>query len=188
MTTSPLHVWDNHYAGLTPDTPGQYGEATTYLAAAEFLATEPLVEDWGCGAGGMSQFITPPDRYKGIDGSVTPFATVTADLATYRQDTPAAIVMRHVLEHNYGWREILDNALAQFRNKLCLILFTPFSDTTHVLFTEPDYENVPVISFKLDDILDRLPADVAPVTATYRTNTQFGIETILYLTRVPAAD
>lgn len=181
-TPSPLHVWDSHYASLTRDTPGQYGEATTYLIAAEFLSDCPLVEDWGCGAGGMSRFITPAERYRGIDGSVTPFANTVADLATYEQPTPAAIVMRHILEHNYGWEAVLDNAIRQFHEKMCLILFTPLGTTTRTLFTEPDYNDVPVISFALDDLTAYF-GDAMWASTHHTTNTQFGVETVFYLTR-----
>lgn len=46
--------------------------------------------------------------------------------------------MRHILEHNYEWARILDNALASFTQRMAPILFTqsgnqprksPFSPT-----------------------------------------------------------
>ena len=63
-------------------------------------------------------------------------------------------MMRHILEHNHDWRLVLENALASFDKKFCLILFTPFSDgQTKVLKENKKYGvDVPDISFAKADI------------------------------------
>jgi hypothetical protein len=68
--------------------------------------------------------------------------------------------LRHVLEHSYDWQKILDNAVASFTKRLCIVLFTPFVDQTTLLRTEPDYGEVPVFAFKPDDLLERIPSPV----------------------------
>lgn len=170
-------LWDRWYAGLADPQP--YGDDTTYLLGAEFLADCPLVEDWGCGKGWFRTF-TNPDRYRGVDGSCTPFADVIADLATYRSVVPG-VFMRHVLEHDYRWADILENAAASATDRLVVVLFTPLGDTTREIAFAPD-PGVPDISFRLDDILDRLEAFTVDVE-TLTTATQYGTETILRCTR-----
>jgi hypothetical protein len=107
------------------DTDPISGETATYQMAAAFLADVDTVEDWGCGAGGFKRFCLAP-TYRGIDGSRTPHADEIVDLCAYRS-TAEGILLRHVLEHNPRWLTMLDNALASFTRKLCLILFTPLS-------------------------------------------------------------
>ena len=126
---SNVGKWNEWYAGMQPgqENIALYGEALTYRMAAAFLADLEGVEDWGCGKGGFRLFCQ--NKYKGIDGSETPYADEIADLTTYRS-APEGILLRHVLEHNYDWEKILASAVASFRKKLCLILFTPFAEAT----------------------------------------------------------
>jgi hypothetical protein len=123
---SAIGKWNNWYQGLIPgqENVALYGEALTYRMAASFLADVDEVEDWGCGKGGFRLFYQ--GKYIGIDGSNTPFADKIVDLSNYRSSVDG-IIIRHVLEHNYNWDSILRGALASFRKKLCLIIFTPFS-------------------------------------------------------------
>jgi hypothetical protein len=127
---SALGKWDRWYRLLAVSGRQLYGDATTYYMAAAFLSDCPQVEDWGCGAGGFAGLCKT--RCVGIDASRTPFADRIADLAGYRSDVDG-ILLRHVLEHNYAWSAILGNAVASFRRKLCLVLFTPFAETTREL-------------------------------------------------------
>lgn len=93
---------------LSPQDKGSlrlYG-TVTYRRAAAFLTDVTEVEDWGCGAGGFKRFCRP--RYVGVDGSKTPFADRVVDLCTYTSRVEG-IMMRHVIEHSYLWRAILDN-------------------------------------------------------------------------------
>lgn len=133
--------------------PRAFGNTASYALGAEWLADCELVEDWGCGSGWMTQFI-PPERYRGVDGSESPFAEVTADLTKYRSEVPG-IFMRHVLEHNYRWSDVLDNALASFTERMFLVLFTPLVEETHDTEFE-DPPGVPNMAFRLEDLTDRM--------------------------------
>lgn len=100
-----------------------YGDdVTTYIRSGAYLSGPGLVEDWGCGWGMASRFIGAP--YRGIDGADRGGRIVQADLRTYRSDVPKAL-MRHVLEHNWEWRDILDNFLSSFTDRAVLVLFVP---------------------------------------------------------------
>jgi hypothetical protein len=95
-----------------------YGDSTTYHLAADFLIDVAEVEDWGCGYGGFRKFCKT--KYIGIDGSsYSPAASKIVDLADYRSEAEG-ILVRHVLEHNYEWESILQNAVSSFRKKMCL--------------------------------------------------------------------
>jgi hypothetical protein len=109
------------YAGVTE--PFRYGnDDTTYRLAGTFLSGGGLVEDWGCGAGWAREFIAAP--YRGVDGCWSRFADEQVDLSTYRSSVPR-IFMRHVLEHNWDWRVILENLLCSFTERAMLVLFLP---------------------------------------------------------------
>lgn len=115
--------------------PGQYGDDTTYRLAVEWLAeTCDTIEDWGAGMAYARQFIPEGVTYTAVDWSPSagPWVDVVADAATYRS-APDGILLRHVLEHNDQWQAVLDNAVASFRRRLALVIFTPFSDETHRL-------------------------------------------------------
>ena len=99
----------------------RYGQEPSYVLGMKWLAECEAVEDWGCGPAYAKLFSTVP--YTGIDG--TPGAAdVIADLSSYRSTTPG-LFMRHILEHNYDWRDILENALASFTHRMVLILYRP---------------------------------------------------------------
>lgn len=170
-----LGKWDRWYADL--DEPQPYGDTVTYQIGADWLAGCSLVEDWGCGKGWMRRLI-PDDRYRGVDGSRTPFADVIADLAVYRSDV-AGVFIRHVLEHNYGWKKVLDGALMSARERLCLVLFTPLADQTGEIAFAAD-PGVPDIAFRLDDLTTRIEiAGFCWTVETLPTATQYGVETVL---------
>ena len=105
----------------------------TYGIAAEFLRDCSFVEDWGCGMGWMRTLVSP-ERYRGIDGTKTPFSDAVVDLVKYRSKV-SAVFMRHVLEHNYRWADILDNALASFKEALAIEAHRSITadDTVNVL-------------------------------------------------------
>lgn len=173
-------AWDPHYRHLTEPEP--YGGTLSYELIAEEVRGLPRVEDWGCGKGWLRRYIDP-NAYVGVDGSCTPFADVICDLTEYRSRA-AAVVLRHVLEHNYEWAQVLDNALGSFTDKLVIVLFTPLVAQTYVMHTEPDYADVPCIAFRLDDLVDRIPT-----VCTYRAETfeseghPYGEETLIVVTR-----
>ena len=169
-------LWDRWYAsGL--DEPQPYGDTVTYELGAAWLADCAMVEDWGCGKGWLRTLV-PPERYRGVDGSQTPFADVVADLVDYRSRVPG-IFIRHVLEHNRDWAAILDNALASAQQRLFVALFTPLVEHTGPIAYADD-PGVPDIAFRLADLTDRIEAAGFEWTAqTLVTKTQYKQETVL---------
>jgi hypothetical protein len=168
-----MHQWDHHYANLSAPEP--YGDSPSYRMAAEWMHGCITVEDWGCGKGWLRSLIDR-EAYLGVDGSKSPFADVVDDLAT-RITVCDGIVLRHVLEHCDNWADVLDNAVRSAIERLCIVLFTPVADQTHVLAREPEYGDVPVISFALADLTDRLEGQwthetfESPQGSVYRTET-----------------
>jgi hypothetical protein len=99
-----------------------YGPEDSYLMAAGWLRGL-AVEDWGCGYAHFESLHHGP--YVGIDGSGE-WADKVVDLARYVADPPAeGVLVRHVLEHNPGWRKILASAVASFSKRMVLVVFTP---------------------------------------------------------------
>jgi len=182
MAASSCGAWDSHYAGLAAPQP--YGDDTTYQMAAQWVRGCKTVEDWGCGKGWLRQFCDPA-AYVGVDGSRTPFADIICDVAA-RETAAEGIVLRHVLEHNHNWAGILGNAMRSFTARLFIAIFTPPGERTRVLHTEAAYHNVPVISFRLDDIRSRLPPGATwDMDTTVQSGTFYGAETVLAASRGP---
>jgi hypothetical protein len=171
--------WAVWYQDL--EAPWPYGDTASYHIGSEWLAECALTEDWGCGAGWLRTVI-PPERYRGIDGTASSVCDEVVDLNTYRSSVPG-IFMRHVLEHNYTWDRILDNALASFTERMVLILFTPERETTEEIAWAEDV-GVPDIAFRLVDITERFPEDVTYAVRRIRSATQYGVETIFLLERL----
>lgn len=164
-------TWAPWYVGLEEQTP--YGDTLSYRLANRFLADCAVVEDWGTGKGWFKTL--RPDAI-GIDGTQTPFSDIVSDLRTYTS-VADGILLRHVLEHNHDWLQILHNAVSSAQRKLCIILFTPCGpETKEIAFTEQ--LGVPDISFRLYDILDAIPnADIE--VRSLVTGTQYGEETLI---------
>lgn len=176
--TTNLHRWNRWYASLSLDEPGPYADTQTYQLGAEWVKDCALIEDWGCGKGWLTKFI-PPQHYRGIDGSNTPFAAEVVDLTTYRSQVPG-IFMRHVLEHNFEWRLILANALASFQERMSLIFFTPFGNEEDLLWEEDP--GVPNLALPRPEIESMFRAnEVSWTCERLETSSQFGEETIFYL-------
>lgn len=173
---SAIDRWAGWYHGL--EEPEPYGDVATYHLAAEFLSDCHLVQDWGCGKGFFRT--VRKGEYLGIDGTDTPFCDVVSDLTDFRSEADG-VLLRHVLEHNYRWQTILDNAIATVRRKLCIILFTPVAEFTHeIAYTEE--LGVPDLSFSLDQLRTYL-GDFAVTIEHIESNTQYGQETIIRATR-----
>lgn len=178
---SNLGKWNDWYAGL--EEPAPFGATDSYRLGAEFLADCATVEDWGCGLGWFRQFRTGP--YVGVDGSQSPFADRIVDLGTYRSDCDG-IFMRHVLEHNYAWRPILLNAVASFRHKMVLAIFTPWSDgeTREIRFVER--VGVPDIAFRQRDIEELLGGLEWELRELCSPQVIYGVEHVYLIGRPPA--
>jgi hypothetical protein len=85
--------------------------------------------------------------------------------------------MRHVLEHNYGWRLILKNAVSSFRKRMVLILFTPFSENERKI---GDTDGIPDLSLRRDEVLSFFK-ELAVTEESFESATQYGREHIFYL-------
>jgi hypothetical protein len=179
-TPANIGKWAAWYQNLGE--PWAYGDPTSYEIGAAWLAGCPMVEDWGCGAGWLRTLL-PSHRYRGLDGTASPSCDAVVDLVTYRSTVPGVFI-RHVLEHNEAWAQILDNALASFTERMVLILFTPERAVTEAVARHPDL-GVPDIAFRLADLTDRFPPDVAYAVHRIPSATQYGGETILLLERSP---
>jgi hypothetical protein len=179
---NPTNVgkWAAWYQGC--EGPWPYGDTTSYEIGAAWLAECAMVEDWGCGAGWLRTLL-PSTRYRGLDGTASPFCDAVVDLVAYRSRVPG-VFMRHVLEHNEAWAQILDNAVASFTERMVLILFTPERAVTETIAFRPDI-GVPDIAFRLADITERFPPDVTYTVQRISSDTQYGGETILLLARRP---
>jgi hypothetical protein len=156
-----------------------YGDDTTYRKGIAFLDGHGTIEDWGCGFMHARTFVTS-SRYVGVDGSSRQ-ADKIVDLSEY---TSAAdcIFMRHVLEHNVGWRRILANAVASFTKRMVLIIFTPFAATTRVIATATHVTSVPTpdISFRKEDLTDYFkPFNCRE--ESLNTDTQYHAEHVFYI-------
>jgi hypothetical protein len=162
-------------------------EKITFTLAAEYLKDCSNIEDWGCGPiCYFKNFVNDNIVYVGIDGSMS-LTNNKHDLSTYVSKTEG-LVMRHVLEHNElsVWEKILANALQSFTKKMCLILFTPFSNETTILNrNEGSYNYVPTISFSKQDIIDIIEKNNCTFTLNenIETDTQFGLEHIFYINK-----
>lgn len=163
--------------GAAPKFP--YGDETSYRKAIEFLDGPYVIEDWGCGTAWARKFVKR-GRYIGIDGSWSLHCDQISDLRTYRSSADG-ILMRHILEHNWEWKKILENALASFQKRFALIIFTPFSEETKSLATS--FETVPDLSFRKEDILSFIRPFLV-MEETLQTQTQYGVEHMFYITRV----
>jgi hypothetical protein len=164
--------WD--YSGLEQFA---YGEDTTYKKGIAFLDGHGTIEDWGCGTAYARRFVRK-SAYVGIDGSPSTFADQVADLHQYRSNTEC-IFMRHVLEHNHEWQQILSNALESFTKRLALVIFTPFVETTHVVTS---WHGIPDIAFNKDE-LTRLLRPFPYREESLVTRTTYGFEHIFYVRR-----
>lgn len=117
----------------------RYGTDHTYIKAAEWFAeVGGLVADWGGGRGHFLQHLPVNCAYKLIDGTFQEIPELRlcdiyeiADLKTYRGKSKN-ILLRHVLEMTYDWREVLENAVECFEKRMVVITFTPPKNITYV--------------------------------------------------------
>jgi hypothetical protein len=189
MTTNKGR-WRQWYQLLNEgDDPQPYGDDASYRILANWGADCHLVEDWGCGKGYMRNFIDD-DRYLGIDGTPSPFADIVADLAAPRgvppRGLPEGVVMRHVIEHDRNWNEILRNLASGFSRRCAIAVFTPMTGepTTEIAFNSEI--GIPDISFNPPDITCHFRG-CSIQCRHIESNTQYGEETIFLIER-PSTD
>jgi len=175
-----MSAWYWNYEHLSE--PFAYGPDTTYEAAAKFLDGGP-VEDWGCGTGYARKFF--PKGYVGID-LAPPFSDVCTDIRN--RLSLSHVLLRHVLEHNEDWERILKNALFwkratqdSARRKVAIVIFTPFSDRTHVIgmSRKEGCTPVPDISFRKEDLTRHFPQYKEQ---EFETGIAYGKETLFCVT------
>ena len=166
--------WD--YSGEA--VPFAYDEETSYRLGMAFLdGRGDTVEDWGAGTGFARRFALQ-SRYVGIDGSASDPAMVKADLQDYRSEADC-IFIRHVLEHNWGWRAILANAVASFRKRLVVIVFTPLGESEQRLDLDQPVPDLQLSRPELLGFFDGLTVREEQI----RSVTQYGTETVFYVER-----
>jgi hypothetical protein len=170
--------WEGWHNGVTDPTP--YGDTRSYRVGAEFLSDCALIEDWGCGQGGL-RLCVPADRYRGVDGSTSHFADEIVDLCEYRSEAEA-VFMRHVLEHNRGWRSIMENALTSAQRRCVIILFTPLADDEIEIGWNENI-GVPDLSLPWPEFEARLPIDCQYTSWTVESDTQCNEETIVLISQ-----
>lgn len=168
-----LNKWAAWYADDAEQVP--YGGDLSYQLAADWLDGLD-VEDWGCGLGWYR--LHHRGGYVGVDGTATRWCDVHADLATYRS-TAGGVLLRHVLEHNHQWADILDNAAATATRRLCIVVFTPLVEQTAVLVDDVAGLGVPDIAFALADLTDRLAEFTVKVETFPSPDTGYEVETII---------
>lgn len=164
-------IWD--YNGIKA--PEAVGPADSYELAIRWLDVQQggLLEDWGCGSTYAKQFVKR-GTYRGIDGAWTPFGTEVADLRQYvsRAD---AILLRHVLEHNGMWRQVLQNALNSFRTRMVIVIGTPTVDGDSEIVGMD--QGIPTIHFGIRDLMGVLyPREVIAAKLTKTGETLLFVE------------
>lgn len=184
---SNLGKWAPWYKGIPAGAePRPYGTTPTYAMGAEWLKDCQLVADWGCGMGYFRKFVKPEQTYVGLDGTASPFSDVVVDLAEYRRGGMDGIFMRGVIEHDYRWRAILENAVASFTDRMCLVLFTPMLpddfptllDPKQIAFVEEI--GVPDLSFSMTH-LDQYVGRHLVRFEDLKSDTGYGGERVIYL-------
>ena len=94
-----MDKWNSWYKDLKKEDIGsfRYSDTVTYQLGYDFLKDCSNIEDWGCGTGGFKRFFTKENanKYIGIDGSITPFSDIKADLTQYTSKVDG-IFMRHI--------------------------------------------------------------------------------------------
>ena len=176
-----------------------YDDTITYRFIGEWLDERgKIVEDWGCGGAWLSNEIVL-GTYRGIDGAAAPWVFQQVDLRNYRSQVPRAS-MRHVLEHNYDWREVLTNFLASWSERASIVTFVPFrgefckhkvcpGDEVEDLSVEVDHGKgewaVPDLHLPRDEFLGRIEDSGAHVSwsGRYETDSQYGTEEVFHLSR-----
>ena len=141
----PMGRWEASYAKL--GSPYCYGNVESYRVAASLLDGLPVVEDWGCGCAYAKQFFAH-SKYIGVDGSKSEWCDIVDDLET-RASSPDGILMRHVLEHNNRWKEVLTNALDRAQVRLVVVFFIDFGPETK---WREDNQGIPLWQFSALDL------------------------------------
>ncbi len=181
---STVGAWCPWYDSLPVNEPTRpYGNTEAYRLGADWLKDCGHVEDWGCGLGGFRPYLSGW-KYRGIDGTPSPFCDRLADLAHYHPlgGPVPGIFMRGVLEHDSRWERVLVNAMSSFLKRMCLVIHTPFGGETRQIKWWEEL-GVPDISFCVHDLTRVIQTDVH-ITCQWTditSDTGYGTERIFYL-------
>jgi hypothetical protein len=110
----------------------RYGDEETYRIAAAWLGGCASVADWGGGAGYFRRFLPGSVRYLNVDGTLQDGVDVVADLATYDGQSDG-LMLRHVIDNTPEPDYVLVNALASYRERMAVVLYTPHSEAVQVV-------------------------------------------------------
>lgn len=155
-----------------------YDDETSYRKGMAFLDGKGEIEDWGCGTAFAKQF-AQQSRYIGIDGSTSVYCDKVVDLQEYVSQVDC-IFMRHVLEHNWGWRKILRNAVSSFKHRLVLVVFTPFQASEMKLREEDGHID---LALNKEEVLSYFEG-LKVTEERIESKTQYGEETLFYVEKV----
>lgn len=100
--------------------------------------------------------------YRGVDGSAHPLlggAVHEADLAAFTPEpAPDCLLVRHVIEHNMQWKQVLFNAASVATDRLFLVVYTPWAADgapTQVL-TRNTETDVPQLALSFEEVEEEL--------------------------------
>jgi hypothetical protein len=167
-----------------PDSSARPGCDTAYKRAAAFLSGVGLIEDWRCGSAYFKRFV-PAGCYRGVDQAPSPHCDIVADLGEYKSEADG-ILLRHVLERDRRWRQILRHALASCRRRMVLVVSTPFVRATeeqHIRGARADGELRPEIRFARGDLVRELAGLSFRLEENIATDSPFGREHVFYVAK-----
>ena len=163
--------------------PFSFGDSEAYENGMQWLDVENrVIEDWGCGTAWARQFVHHA-QYIGVDGaSSSRFVDKITNLVTY-QSTIDAIFMRGVLEHNYNWRVILENAMSSFQWRMVLVTFIPLTHESHDRVLLVSCSGIPDIALNQKTLMPMINPYLQK-QETIISKTEYGSEVLWYLEKV----
>ena len=184
---SRMGLWNNFWKTRKNK---KYQECSIMKHSIKFFDTDKIkhIQDWGCGNCKLKNYISRNKYYLGIDGSETGFQDKIIDLVNYKTKCDAVFI-KHVLEHNILWKEILLNFLNSFTVRGILIIYTPFSKETKVIGETLNGKNtnnylvsVEKMSFNKQEIIDIIKSlDISFKFEEIESNNEFKKDNIFYL-------
>lgn len=144
------------WSGWATSEPVQLGPLDSYQKLVEWLDGYGDIADWGGGTGLAARFVRE-SAYRVIDGSLSLANTELIDLADCTSVSDC-IMMRHVLEHNYNWQNVLKNLVKRFNRRAAIAIGTPLETETRLHHVERVFfgsvgQEVPVLCLSLGEFL-----------------------------------
>jgi len=189
MSFSRLGLWDKFWNGRNPKkerTTQQSNNVTMSMSRDIFQKNNiSSIEDWGCGNCVFKEYLSDSIEYLGIDGSNTGYQDKIEDLTEYTSSVEG-VYIRHLLEHNHGYKNILENALRSFGKVLILVLFTPFTAEKNIKILgtcELRGYTIPDIAFNKEHIIDIIERNGCSyeLIENVRSKTSYGAENLFII-------